>query len=436
MVMVPLTSNLSYLTDDLPGIGGRIKERPEDFQVEELPLYEAGGDGEHLYMFIEKQHQTTSDVVRRLAKLFGVNRSDIGYAGLKDKHAVTRQHFSAYVPVAGDDRRYLDRFEFLPFKLLWARRHSNKLRRGHLAGNRFVINIRQVDPFCADQVQRTLERLADTGVPNYVGHQRFGYLQHNHVLGRLLIKTQWQELLDEMLGQPEQDCVSGTTAGRQAYEQGQYSKAIENWPRHLRYDRQALDTLRQGKRPQDAVLAIEAEQREFLVSAAQSDIFNQVLNLRISGTGAPGIDRLVAGDLAFKHVNRSVFMVDQATADQENGPGGGVQTLEVSASGPMWGANMERAGGQTALIEMRSLTEAGLTQADLAAAQHPPVYGTRRPLRVPLREPQVSAGVDANGPFVRVTFILPRGAYATVVLREIMKQEDRQASRFATQGQP
>ena len=93
-----------------------LKQRPSDFVVDEQPLYEAEGTGEHLYLFIEKEQQTTTNVVRRLAKMFGVKRSDIGYAGLKDKHAITRQHFSVWLPDATRDDKYLKRFEFLPFR--------------------------------------------------------------------------------------------------------------------------------------------------------------------------------------------------------------------------------------------------------------------------------------------------------------------------------
>ncbi len=159
---------LRYLTNDLPGIGGVIKERPEDFLVDEQPLYEAKGEGEHLYLFVEKRGQTTSDVVRRVAKMFHVRRSDVGYAGLKDKQAVTRQHLSVYLPDASNDEKFLSRFEFTPFKLLWSQRHANKLRRGDLSGNRFVIYLRGVDASAAVAAKTVLDRMMETGVPNYV----------------------------------------------------------------------------------------------------------------------------------------------------------------------------------------------------------------------------------------------------------------------------
>src|SRR5262245_13864190 len=119
-----LTSALTFLTADVPGTGGRIKQRPEDFYVEEQPLYEPSGKGEHLYLCIEKCGQTTHDVVRRLSKLFNVRRSEIGYAGLKDKRAVTRQHFSVRLPDPGRDADLLGRLGYTKYKLLWSSRHT------------------------------------------------------------------------------------------------------------------------------------------------------------------------------------------------------------------------------------------------------------------------------------------------------------------------
>lgn len=427
MLIDPLTSHLCYVTPDIPGIGGTLKQRPADFIVDEQPLYDPEGAGEHLYLYIEKEHQTTTDVVRRLAKMFGVKRRDIGYAGLKDKHAITRQHFSVWLPDASHDEKFLKRFEFLPFRLIWSRRHANKLRRGHLKGNRFIIHVRDVDPARAVEVERYLALLG-AGVPNYLGHQRFGYRQNNHLLGRHLIRHQWQALLDVMLG--ENAAEEGvTTRGRQAYVENDYAGALDAWPRRMRHERQALDALRQGKSPEEAVMAIDAGQREFLVSAAQSDIFNQVVDCRLRVGGWTGLQQLAAGDLAWKHDNRAVFAVDETTARVENAPTGRVSTFEVSPSGPMWGAGMERATGSVGEVEIQALATAGLTTLDLETTNPVPVYGARRPLRVPVTETDVSAGSDEDGPYIRLAFALPRGSYATVVMREIMKVEKRDATR-------
>ena len=174
--MPSLTANLAYLTEDIPGIGGLIRQRPPDFLVEEQPLYEPAGEGEYVYLYVEKTHMTTLDVVRRIAKAYGVNRRDVGYAGLKDKRAVTWQHFSVYQPDTSRDDRAVEHISYHPnLRVHWTSRHHNKLRRGHHGGNRFIIRIRDVRPHQVLTAHQVLKQLESSGMPNFVGEQRFGY---------------------------------------------------------------------------------------------------------------------------------------------------------------------------------------------------------------------------------------------------------------------
>lgn len=415
-----MNAQLANLTSDIPGIGGRIKQYPEDFFVEEMPGYLPSGRGEHIYLFIEKKQRTTTDVIRRLAKAMRVGKSDVGYAGLKDKHAVTRQMFSVWLPDADPvrDADRLGRVEMPGIKMLWASRHRNKLRRGHHVGNRFEIRIRGVAPDSLPAAKHVLERLASMGVPNYVGEQRFGYREDNHELGKLLILGQWQSLLDLMLGQPRETDHPATRSGREAYERGDYAAALEVWPRHLRHDRQALDALRQGKNAQQAVMNISRQQRGFLISSLQSVMFNRVLDRRIR---EDLFDRLIEGDLAWKHDSRAVFAVDLVTAGVENALGARMPRQEVSPSGPMWGVRMPRASGIVEQWESDALAQMGLTEADLGGGPQAYAEGRRRPLRVSLTNPDANAGEDEYGHYIRVAFELPTGSFATVVLNEMMK---------------
>ncbi|MCX5661882.1 MAG: tRNA pseudouridine(13) synthase TruD [Planctomycetota bacterium] len=410
--------NLAFLTPGTPGIGGAIKQRPEDFLVDEQPLYEPSGTGEHLFLLVEKTGLTTSDVLRRLARVFRVRNSEIGYAGLKDKHAVTRQHFSVRLPNPAHDAELLAHAESPGVRVAWSARHGNKLRRGHLAGNRFVIRIRDVTLASVIGAKAVLDRLALRGVPNYFGDQRFGYRGDNPALGRLLLQGKSQEFLDLMLGQPREQDFPATRAGREAYDRRDYRAALDVWPRHLRHDRQALDALRQGKSADKAVLAIDQQQRDFFVSGLQSAVFNEVLHQRIVDTT---FDRILPGDLAWKHDNRSVFAVDDATAELENGPEGRVPRLEVSPSGPMWGTSMTMPTGAPADAERRALAALAVTEAELAGGPFAKAEGSRRPLRIPITNIDVTGGGDEHGPYVRLAFDLPRGSFATTVLREIMK---------------
>jgi tRNA pseudouridine13 synthase len=419
--MTATTDQLAHLTADLPGTGGVLKQRPEDFLVDEQPLYEASGEGEHLYLFIEKKGATTLDLARRLAKAFRVKRSDVGYAGLKDKHAVTRQHLSIWRPgsSADDDAEALKRFERYPYaNVIWVDRHTNKLRRGHHGGNRFVIYVRDVPPTAVLRAKPILERLARAGFPNYLGEQRFGYRQNSHRLGQQLLHGQWQAFLDEMLGGPRDDENPDVQTARRAYEAGDYDLALEHMPKTLRGDRQALDALRQHRSAEQAVRSIDRQQRDFLVSATQSAVFNNVVHRRLQNEK---FSRLMVGDLAWKHDNRSVFAVDAETAEIENGPEGRLTSLEVSPSGPLWGSGMTRAAGDVDATELAALQDAGLTLEEFAERSDVSTGGTRRPLREAVLDPDLSGGVDEHGPYLRVAFTLRRGCFATMVMREIMK---------------
>lgn len=421
---MPLTDSLSYLTPDLPGIGGVLKQRPEDFLVEEQPLYEPSGEGEHLYLFIEKRGLTTIEAVQRVAKCFRMNKRNIGYAGMKDKHAVTRQHLSLWLPGAKNDdiAESLERLKNdTKMGVHWAERHGNKLRRGHHGGNRFVLRVREVEPTAVVRAKPILDRLEKSGVPNFVGEQRFGYRQNSHTMGRHLLRGEYEAVLDELLGSDYETESEYVREGRAHYRAGRYTEALEVWPKVLRYDRQALDALRQGKRGRDAVACIDPAQRKFLVSAWQSDVFNQVLDRRLRGGS---FDRLLVGDLAWKHDNRSVFVVDEEAASTDNAPGGRAERIEVSPSGPLWGVDMPRPTGEPGDIELAALRDSGITEPELAGQADDPgidAEGRRRPLRIKLRDPDLSGGVDEHGPYVRVSFELTRGAYATMVMRELMK---------------
>lgn len=410
---------LAYLTADLPGIGGTIKQRADDFIVTEEPLYDPCGEGEHLYLFIEKTGMTTLDVVARLARKFNVSSKQVSYAGLKDKHAITRQLFSIHLPgKPSHDAQHIAMLEGQPYTVLWADRHNNKLRRGHLAGNRFDIRIRNVEPTAVIRAKRVLDTLSQTGVPNYFGPQRFGYLGDNHLVGRALIKRDFKAALDQLLGGANERHHAPTQASRQAYDQGDFVTAMEHWPRTLRYERQALGALAKGRSISKAVYSIADTQRLFYGSAAQSHLFNLLLSQRVAeGTFA----KLLPGDLAMKHENQSVFAVDADTAASENSDQGRVAQGEVSPSGPMWGSDLLLPEGEVKAMELGVLDAFDIPREMIETC--PLTRGSRRSLRVMIQNTEISGGVDEHGSFVRLQFILSKGAFATVVLRELMKND-------------
>jgi tRNA pseudouridine13 synthase len=163
------------------------------------------------------------------------------------------------------------------------------------------------------------------------------------------------------------------------------------------------------------------------MNALQSFVFNKVVSERLA---AGTLGAVVPGDLAWKHDNGAVFAVDEATgADAETKAR--AARFEISPSGPIWGPKMTLASGETDRVEVEALAGTGVTIEHIAAWEKRtrcPAPGARRPLRIPLLDPDVEGGADEHGEYVRVAFELPAGSYATVVLREIMKPERANAS--------
>ncbi|MCK5727341.1 MAG: tRNA pseudouridine(13) synthase TruD [Thiotrichaceae bacterium] len=158
-----------------PAITAKTRQKIEDFIVEEIPIVTPEGEGEHLWLLIRKTGANTDWVAGQLAQWFGVKRHDVGFAGLKDRHAITTQWFSIYLP----GKTFADLREEIPealassIEILEQTQHKKKLRRGTLKGNRFTLILRDCEGDF-NQLEETLEGIKQKGIPNYFGEQRFG----------------------------------------------------------------------------------------------------------------------------------------------------------------------------------------------------------------------------------------------------------------------
>jgi tRNA pseudouridine13 synthase len=240
---------------------GIVKSTPEDFVVEELPLYSPSGEGDHLYLRFTKRNLPTDLAVRAIARALGVDPRDVGVAGLKDKVGLTTQTIS--VPLGRDPAALGERARALSLEGITiheARRHTNKLRTGHLAGNRFEVVVREIDPAQIDEVVRRLEQVGREGAPNAFGAQRFGRDRDNAERARSWLRGEW----------------SGPRDGRA---------------------------------------------KRFLWSSLQSAIFNDVLQRRIEGgTWATPIE----GDVLQKEDSGGLFLCADVQADRERSARGEV----------------------------------------------------------------------------------------------------------------
>jgi tRNA pseudouridine13 synthase len=354
MIDSQLDLRLPYLTNALPGIGGELRVTPDDFVVEEIPLYLPQGEGQHLYVCLTKAGSTTKEIQRQLEQLFGLRRGEVGFAGLKDKQARTTQTFSLNVGhqpagYAEDAARRIA--DALAVEVHWAKFHRNKLQPGHLLGNRFVIRVAKLA--CGREeaearVAAIVQVIQARGIPNFFGPQRFG--------------------------------INGGNV------------------------RQGLELLIGARRQQDRWL------RRFLISGYQSYLCNRYLARRVE-MGA--FDHLLLGDVAKKVATGGMFNVEDVAQEQPR-----YARQEISFTAPLFGPKMWEAQAEAGALEASVLAEAPVTLEQLAAAR---VEGTRRLGRLLVND--LVAGVEQAGdaPNLRVEFQLPKGAFATTVLREVMK---------------
>ncbi|WP_458525357.1 tRNA pseudouridine(13) synthase TruD [Onishia taeanensis] len=328
---------------------GEYRAVPEDFVVEECLGFSPQGEGEHLWLWVEKRALTTHELARMLAQVCGVRERDIGYAGMKDRQAVTRQWLSVHLPgreappalqaaletkIGGDDARAV--------RLLDQARHPRKLKRGVHRGNRFLLRLSGEvvdDP----GLEARWQRLVAGGVPNYFGPQRFGPEGRNLARARALLARGWRK----------------------------------------RDDRQGM-----------------------LLSAARSYLFNELLAARIveENWATP-----LPGELVMLEGTASQFLaetVDDALRER-------AARLDVHPSGVLWGSGRQASQDQAAERERRVMECEPELAAGLEAAE---VRMAHRPLRLRLDDPRLSR----EGPTLCLAFGLPRGAFATSVLRELM----------------
>jgi tRNA pseudouridine13 synthase len=335
-------SPVPCVSADLPGIGGRIKQIPEDFEVEEIPAYEPCGSGPFLYLWLEKRDMGAEFFVRQIARRLGISPADVGTAGLKDRHAVTRQVVSIPETCEGQ----LSKLEGEGIRLLRVSRHGNKLRPGHLHGNRFRVLIRDTEAMPAGHLSALIERLRAQGLANFYGPQRFGR--------------------------------DGETV------------------------RLGLDLLHGRGRRLNPFL------RKLALSAAQAALFNRYLAHRLTD-GVLG--RVLLGDVMGKWPFGGLFLAEDVPREQAR-----LDARETVPTGPIFGRKMFAAAGEAAVREAAILGEAGLT-AESFAGFGKLMQGTRRHNLVYVED--LVALSDSEG--VRLSFTLPAGSYATVLLREVMK---------------
>lgn len=404
-----LTDPHPFLTQEVAAVPGAIKRRYDDFCVEEIPAYEPCGSGDHCYFVIEKAGLATMRAVNDIARALGVLSRDIGLAGLKDARAVTRQTLS----LEHIDPAKIEALDIPRIKVISVSRHRNKLKIGHLRGNRFRIKLRECNPARLGDVRAVLEVLQKRGVPNYFGQQRFGSRGDTWQLGHGILRKDPKTVIDLMLGKPTAYDTGDVLRARHLYEMGKYEASAKAWPYGFRDNARACRVMEKTHgNHRRAMFAVDFRLKKFFVSAYQSHLFNRLLAERIGE-----IDQVQLGDLAYKHENGAVFRVEDVAAEAAR-----AAAFEISATGPIFGYRMTEATGEPGRLEQSILAAEGVSLDEFRFIKGMKVHGARRPLRFALADLAVDAGTDEFGAYVELAFTLSAGCYATMILREICKE--------------
>lgn len=419
---------MEQYVSETDGIGGRLRARDEDFRVREIEAFDAEpadvdpGAYPHLVVRATLRGWDTNDFAKRLSDALRMSRERVSWAGTKDKHAVTTQLFTLMkvdpedVPdISGADIEVLGRA-------------GRALEFGDLAGNEFEIAVSDADrPENADAITEELRAFGGgtVGVPNFFGQQRFGsHRPVTHEVGLHIVRGEWEQAVLAYVGNPFETEPEGTQEARGTVEEADdWQAALDALPRRLGFERSMVHKLVEngGTEPEHFREALEElpwNLQRLFVNAAQSYVYNRVLSERLA-RGLP-FDRAVEGDvvcfadsgapedLAVPDVDRR----QEATGKRLRTVNRHCERGRAFVTAPLVGTETELATGEPGDIEREVLADLDLAPGDFDLPGEFHSTGTRRAILV-----RTDLAVE-NATF---RFALPKGSYATVVMREYLK---------------
>jgi tRNA pseudouridine13 synthase len=404
---------MDYYASDTPGIGGRLRAVPEDFVVEEL-VEGIGNDGPFLICRLTKKDWDQQRAIREIGKRLGISYKRIGFAGTKDKHAVTSQ----FISIRGISEDEIERMDIRDIRLEAAGRSQFPVTLGSHTANHFSITISGVTSPDLAGIVNEVTSVCKTAVPNYFGIQRFGVVRPvTHTIGKFILSRDYEEAVLHYIGEAFPGEPDEVRTARSAYFQTRDTRsALREFPLPLNYERSLLHYLDTHPSNYRGALAIlPPKLLSLFVSAYQSHLFNRALSQRIADGGnlldpLPG-DRLLFGNgredrvtdqnqvNAYLHIKRGRCRI-------------ALRMPGCSDSGTEWHD----------IQQMESLLEEdGIKHEDFCAVRDlvkMRFEGASRPISL-ATEVTAKTGED----FVQLSFLLPPGQYATTICREYMKAD-------------
>ena len=414
----------TYLTPDLPGIGGRLKMYPEDFIVNEISINpEQQEGGKYTIARIRTRNWETNQLVREMATQLRISRKKITYAGTKDKRAITTQLFCFQAPM--DEVLKIN----LPgFMIIDAYPSNKKIMLGDLIGNKFNLVVRNIElpeSEIKNRVDKIYENIMKSqGVPNFFGVQRFGSVRPlTHLVGKAIIKGNFKEAVRLYVGAPQKYEDETLQKIRKYFDETfDYEKTLKEMPPDYTYERTILHRLVEtGGDCVSALSALPDKLLTLFIHAYQSYIFNKVLTLRLK-KNLP-LNEPVVGDILCP-VKYPEMVPDNniyINVTNDNLEKSRKQCIERKAfvTGVLPGREPVFATGLPGEIEMEIFEGEHLVPEDFIVPDFPGITtkGKRRELLLRVFDFKYITGEKT----CEFEFWLTKGNYATTVMREFMK---------------
>ena len=406
---------MNYYASDTEGIGGKLRDAPEDFLVEEIPLIKKGGtSGPFLICRLTKTNWELGHAIKEIAKRLGISHRRIGWAGTKDRNAITRQWISLYNVTA----EQVAGIHLADIMLEPLGQANESLSLGDLLGNHFDIVIRDAEPVELEQRVHAINTTVSEGIPNYFGLQRFGATRPvTHLVGEWILKGDYEQAVMTYVGLAFDGEAEHVREIRSKFlEIRDIKAALSDLPPQMSYERAMLHYL--YSHPTDyggALLELPPKLLSMFVSAFQSYLFNCALSRRFDDGGT------LTGPLAGDQLLFANGRTDSVTTSNKHAVSlhlaRGRCTIALFMPGKTLVAS--KSDGDNAIAEI--LTSHGITSEDFARASafvHTRFDGAFRPIAL-----KTEIGVTIDNTAVRLKFSLPPGHYATTVCREFMQAD-------------
>jgi tRNA pseudouridine13 synthase len=426
---------IEYYVSETDGVGGHLRDRPEDFRVREREAFDADlrpvdaatGSYPHLVFRATLRRWDTNDFASALSNELEMSRERVSWAGTKDKHAVTTQLFSVRT-----DRNDLPPIGDADIEVLG--RAGRPVLFGDLAGNEFEVVVRDADrPENADAIAEELRAFAADGegeahadeaaVPNVFGQQRFGSKRPiTHRVGLAIVRGDWETAAVRYVCESSEREREATREAREHVgETRDWEAALDRLPNYLRFERAIASRLAESADSPDdyreSLETLPTNLQRMFVNAAQSYAFNCILSERLE-RGLP-FGRPVSGDVVCFADSEGVPDPDRTQAVDE----GRIETVQrhcergrAFVTAPLVGTDTEFGGGEPADIAHGILDDLDIERSDFALPGEFDSTGTRRAIRV-------TSALDIEADPLTLRFALPKGSYATAFAREFLKAD-------------